>query len=222
MRIPPDLIEVIIGQLISATNSCDERDEWLRATSLVSTAWVSPSQRRFFSTVTFRTEARIQAWCSRIRPSDPHGVSRHVRLLQVEVASLDRLTVKAVLPHLASFAHLKRLQWMQEACIDDAWGILYTVVNLFPSLVDIDLSGLRGNMEILPTALPRLRLSSDRQPVDPSNFKHFKLHELVVSAVFMKEPVIPSPSFLEYCKTHLRVLDLTDWNISIASGTIPG
>lgn len=252
MHIPSEIIELIIGQLTTVTDGCRElRNRWLRTTSLVSTAWRHPSQRHLFFTITFRMTACVEAWCSRVRPFDPDGVSRHVRVLRFEARSLHLGTLEAALPHFTSFRYLtelnidwvhhgcsphfdisdialdilvpiftssadtlERLRWTQEATTDERWETLYIVANLLPNLADIDLSGFHGHIIIPPTALHRMHLFSGCGYPDPSAFKHFRFRELVISVVLAMRPTIPSPSFLEYCNTHLRVLDLTNWKFS--------
>ena len=80
----------------------------LRATSLVSTQWVDRSQHYLFSIVTLYREEHVREWCSRITP-DPHGVSRHVRVLDLRISALHRHFVKAALPNLTSFQNLQEL-----------------------------------------------------------------------------------------------------------------
>lgn len=73
--------------------------------------------------------------------------------------------------------------------------------------MDIDLSGAGEHCNytsIPPLTLPCIHLSSDYSPPpDPLAFKHFKFQGLKVV-----NSVPRSPQFLEYCRTHLRVLDL--------------
>lgn len=201
----------------------------LRATSLVSTRWVNHSQHYLFSTIVFSQEAHVWEWCSRIRPG-PRGVSRHVRVLKLKdhldiletalphltsfqnlqelvmyhgQADAGRVSLDVLVPIFSSFATtLKRLQWSQEATAPDARKALYTLTDLLPNLVEIDLSSVWSNRCLIrPPVLPRINLSSGRQPPDLLAFKHLKFQELW--ATF---PVPPLPQFLEYCCTYLRVL----------------
>jgi len=78
VRIPQDIIDLITDQLCLV--HCNRS---LRATSLVSTAWVNPSQRHlFFTGLRLYSSSGVQNWRSRIRPG-PHGIPRHVRVLQL-------------------------------------------------------------------------------------------------------------------------------------------
>jgi len=228
--IPRDIIDLIIDQLCLATSYPDSS---LRATSLVSTAWVNPSQRHLFSSLYFYSSSSVRKWCSRIRPG-PHGISRHVRALQlsspsvvsgileialrhftsfqnlreldimVDVMRQDRIEILA--PIVSSFAGtLKRLEWTQRgAGHGSTWKTLYGFVDLLPNLTEINLSGFYNDPLILPSALPCIRLSPKYQLPDLLAFKHIKFQKLELI-----DPIPPSPRFLEYCQNHLRVLDFT-------------
>jgi len=263
MYIPQDVVDLIIDQLVlpatvyrESLESKFERYTYLKATSLVSTSWVNPSQRHIFPVVSLHSTASMQKWCSNIRPG-PHGVSRHVRILRLLAPSLVSDNLATALPHLTSFQNLRelevgegfpnwgdwqdrrididrvsldvlvpifssfagtlnRLRWMQKDTPHETWKILYTLTDLLPNLIDIDLSGLdRSNLSIPPPALPRIyppivdvRKKIKNQlpvkPPDPLAFKHFKFQELKITG-----HVPPSPRFLEHCQTHLRILDFT-------------
>jgi len=248
MYIPQDVVDLIIDQLALPTTVYREsalswlkRRSYLKATSLVSTSWVNPSQRHFFSIVSLHSAASMQEWCSNIRP-DPHGVSRHVRVLRLRPPSLVSDNLKTLLPHLTSFQNLqeleigqafsyqsypdrrididrvpldllvpifssfagtlKRLKWTQRDTAHETWKTFYTLIDLLPNLMDIDLLGVDVDLPISPPALPRIYLSSVYQPPDPLAFKHFEFQELGIM-----DPIPLSPRFLEHCRTHLRVLD---------------
>jgi len=118
---------------------------------------------------------------------------------------ISRVSLNVLFPIFSSFADtLKRLQWTQKDPAHETWKILYTLTDLLPNLTDIDLSGVCDdyNLPILPPALPRICMSPENQPPDPLAFKHFKFKELKIV-----DSIPPSPQFLEYCQTHLRVLD---------------
>jgi len=246
MYIPQDIVNLIIDQMVLVKTvephfTLSERYRWLQATSLVSTAWVNPSQRQLFSTVDFYCRVSLEKWCSRIR-SGPDGISSHVRVLRLWAPSLSSDIIKFALPHLTSFRNLrelgigqvlsgersecidinpvfldilvpissfagtlKRLQWAHQGSAHETWKTLYALTDLLPNLTDIDLSCIDNSFLISPPTHPRIFLSSDCQPPDPFAFTHFKFQELGVG-----DSVPPSPQFLEYCKTHLRVLNL--WN----------
>lgn len=112
MYIAQDIVDMIIDQLSWSTSYPPEREEYLRATSLVSTVWVNRSQSHLFSSIRFYTSTIFLRWCSKIRP-DPRGVSRHVRALLFGGggygSSLLIPDMKAGLPHFASFKNLQQL-----------------------------------------------------------------------------------------------------------------
>jgi len=114
MYFPQDIVYVIIDQLVSvAVNDYhDYHLTWLQATSLVSTAWVNPSQRHLFSTINFYFSASVRKWCSRIRPG-PYGISRYVRVLRLGAPSLHPDILETALPHLTSFQNLRELDMGQ-------------------------------------------------------------------------------------------------------------
>lgn len=120
MYIPQDIVSLTIDQLVWETVGATQvasrygmvcpsmLARELRATSLVSTQWVDRSQHYLFSIVTLYREEHVREWCSRITP-DPHGVSRHVRVLYLRISALHRHFVKAALPNLTSFQNLQEL-----------------------------------------------------------------------------------------------------------------
>jgi len=107
MYIPQDIANLIVDQIISISKlHYYEYRECLQATSLVSTVWVNPSQRRLFSVVEFRSKAYLQKWYYGIKPG-PHGISRHVRVLRLW-GPIPYIP-KFALPHLTSFQNLRVL-----------------------------------------------------------------------------------------------------------------
>ena len=263
MRIPQDVVKIIIDQMVlDITSELDpeqdvtfEEDECLKATSLVSSAWVYPSQRHLFSTINFYNWPCVKAWCSRIKPG-PCGVSRHVRILRLwNRSSLCCGILESALPHFVSFTNLqeldvglvcglllrrsditrvsldilvpifssfsgtlKRLRWSGKLTADDAWEKICTLVDLLPNLVDLNLSSRHDDLTTPPTAPPCIHLPSVYQVPDVLAFKHFKFQELVVTDFI----ITPSPHFLEYCKTRLRVLDLRCWRTKTDLGRSTG
>jgi hypothetical protein len=209
----------------------------LQATSLVSTPWVHHSQRLLFSTVTLYAEADVRKWCSSIKPG-PRGLSRFVRVLNLGPQLLHSNILKIVLPHFTSFRNLreltmyrgradisrisldalipifssfattlKRLRW-DVATSYGAWEPLYTLTDLLPNLVEIELSGYPLDHRLVaPSSLRvariQLLLPPGDQPPDLLAFKHVKFQELRITV-----SVPPSPQFLAYCSASLRVLDL--------------
>lgn len=247
MYIPPDIIDLIIDQLVlDSAGSAPVEPRYsagyprslvpnLLAASLVSTHWVNRSQYYLFSTVKLYRKKHIVEWCSNIR-ADPRGVSRHVRVLQLGPQTLHSDVLESALPHLISFpnlrelvvshgesniarvsldvltpifssfaATLKELRWTN-VTTHDAWKTLYTLTNLLPNLVEIEVSKyLIDRRLITPPALPRIHLSlpPNDQPPNFFAFKYVKFQELTITNL-----VPPSPQFLGYCSTSLRVLDL--------------
>jgi len=118
--VPQDIVDLIIDQLCSTTLYCGS---FLRATSLVSTAWVNPSQRHLFSTLRLYSSSSVRKWCSRIRPG-PHGISRHVRVLQLSSRLVVSGTLETALPHFTSFRNLRELDIAGDAVRQNRIGIL--------------------------------------------------------------------------------------------------
>ena len=252
MYIPQDVVDLIIDQLV-LTEKCPWELRWsLKATSLVSTAWVNPSQRHIFFAINFYNNPSVQRWCSRIKP-DPYGLSRYVRVLRLWGVPLQSSSIlETALPHLTSFQNLqeldigreehwdridinctllevlapifssfsgtlKRIRWTQKDTGQDTWKGLYVLTNLLSNLTDLDLSGVDEDyLTFSPPAFPCLRLSHHTEPPDPFAFKHFKFRELkIVGFTPLSSP------FLEYCKTHLRVLDICAYGALGILGYVP-
>ena len=256
MHIPQDVWDLIIDQLISRGEDPWRIRKFLRAASLVSTAWVNRSQHHLFSTLAFIRRDILQNWCSRIRP-DPDGVSRHVRtlrLVNMRAASLPRPLLTDVLktasPHLTSFRNIQKLWvcnvdlgaasldvlipaissfagtlrwlgWTQEpGTIHKTWTTICTIVNLFPNLVDVFLSCSSATARHgIAYPLPRIQFPDgvELKHVDSFAFKYFKFQELVIRA-----SVPDSLRFFEYCRRHLRALDLRGLWIGAGELTLTG
>ena len=124
----------------------------------------------------------------------------------IERIDINRVSLDILVPIFSSFAStLKRLHWTQKVTTHETWKTLYTLADLLPNLMVIDLSGVYNSRDytpILSPTLPRIHSPSDCRPPDPLAFKHFRFQELIVM-----DSVPPSLRFLEYCHTHLRVLD---------------
>ena len=128
-----------------------------------------------------------------------------------ECIDINRISLDILVPISSSFAGtLRRLQWTQKAPAHETWETLDTLTNLFPNLIDIDLSRVDDHFSILPPTHPRICLPSDCQPPNPLAFTHFRFQELEV-----RDSILPSPRFSEYCKTHLRVLDIWTCDMEI-------
>lgn len=210
----------------------------LRATSLVSTHWVNHSQHYLFSTIALHLDAHVREWCSRIEPNPrgvsrhvrvlklrgetlhsdilepalPHFTSfRNLQDLGLDhdQTNLGGVSLDHLVPIFSSFgATLKRLQWSQGAITPNPWKTLYTLADLLPNIVELDLSRVQSNRCLIrPPNIPRINLSSGCQPPDLLAFKH-KFQELWVTV-----PVPSTPGFFKYCGTHLRVLDL--WGLRL-------
>jgi len=117
---------------------------------------------------------------------------------------ISRVSLNILVPIFSSCAStLRRLQWTQKYTAHETWKTLYTLTDILPNLTDIELSEISGSIPVTPSALPRIRFSSDSESPDPLAFKHFRFQELEVTRF---APV--SPPFLEYCQIRLRVLEL--------------
>jgi hypothetical protein len=124
-----------------------------------------------------------------------------------------------------SFADsVKRLIWTQDyeqtEWKESGWKTLYTVANFLPHLVDLNISGYYNDIKTLPSdpIHPRLRLSTHYPLPNPHAFDHFRFQELVITATMSDwELITPHSPFLKYCKSHLLVLDVTDWQMTLAS-----
>ena len=92
--------------------------------------------------------------------------------------------------------------------VHETWKTLYTLTDLLPNLTDIHLSDEHDEFSLPSSALPRIYLSSENEPPEPLALKHFKFRELKIM-----RSIPPSPPFLEYCQTHLRVLGLWGWDM---------
>jgi len=157
----------------------------------------------------------------------PDGVSRRVRaltLIKGPVCSpLVADILKTAFPHLTSFRNLQRLEiisslarilkrllWIQlHGTVHKTWTTISTIFNILPNLVDLSPSGsfVRADRGNAYSPLPRIQLSDDMEleHVDSLAFDHFKFQELRIGSLIPN-----SLSFLEYCRRHLRALDLRD------------
>ena len=114
---------------------------------------------------------------------------------------------------------LSKIMWKPEATTGAAWETLYPVENRLPEVVNIDLSGSDVDGATLFPTLPRIHLLSDRQTPSPYGFGgKFEFGELAISVELSIVPM--AISFLDYCKTHLRVLDL-DWGLNLMADEVP-
>ena len=254
MYIPQEVRDLIIDQLASVNEFYMRRRKFLRAASLVSTAWVNRSQHHLFSTVVFSQWRTMQEWCSRIEPGS-EGISRHVRALGLIQLQTDPPLVadvpKTAFPHLTSFRNLqsldvhridlnlvpldvlipiissfartlRQLLWTQEHdTAHRTWKTISTIANLLPNLVDLLLSDYSyyDSHGIAYPPLPRISLSRDLEleHADLLAFKHFRFQELHVDT-----SVPNSLSLFEYCRSHLRALDLKDMGIVVRELTLTG
>jgi hypothetical protein len=236
MYIPQDVVDLIIDQLALTMVEvyARERRRCLKATSLVSTVWVNPSQRHLFSTIEFDNDASVRGWCSRIKP-DPYGISRHVRFLRLCKQPLSSGILETAVPHLTSFQTLEELNVDWESRtekIDIDCPPLNVLTHIFSSLSGT-LKRL-GWMQtpitqdtwrvlcVLTNCLPNLMdldlLSFHHGPLVPPALPRIRLYgdELPDPSAFdhfkfqileIVDSISPSPPFFKHCQTHLQVLD---------------
>jgi hypothetical protein len=133
----------------------------------------------------------------------------------VDMININHASLNILVPVFSSLAGaLKRLRWIQTNTTQETWRNLYILTNLLPNLMDLNLSTFHGGLT-LPPALPRIHLSPDGEPPDPSAFEHFKFQELEIT-----DPIPPSSPFLEHCQTHLQVLGF--WGGDLEPGYVSG
>ena len=150
-----------------------------------------------------------------LKTAFPHLTSfRNIQTLEVYRVDLGVAPLELLIPIFSSFAGtLRRLLWIQMAdTVHKTWTTISAIVNLFPNLLDLILSGdsVSDGHGITCPPLPRIRFPDDVELahvdyVDSLAFKHFKFQELRVCV-----QVPNSSSLLEYCQSHLRALDLKD------------
>ena len=234
--VPQDIVDLIVDQLHSTALYCGNS---LRATSLVSTAWVNPSQRRLFATLHLYSSSAVQRWCSRIRPG-PHGISRHVRVLRLSSQLVVSGILETALPHFASFQNLRELDIAGEAVrqnrirIDVLVPLLSSSAGTLKRLQctqDFQKGAPRDStwesLYALANSLPNLtgiNLSNVQiDPLTPPCARPcihlspgyqlpdlFAFKHIEFQKLVVIDPIPPSPRFLEYCQHHLRVLDFTN------------
>lgn len=238
MNIPQDIADLIVDQLISVVSD-SLRQECLRSLSLVSTVWVDRCQHYLFSTITLSHEFLVKKWFSRTRD----GVSKHVRALFLNRADFywsflvasdiqnplhiltsfqnlrelgvhdlyrDLPSLDVLTPIFSSFANsLRRLTWSPGRT---PWTTVTALIDLLPNLADLELAyySPRRTKQITSPPLPRIQLTYNVELADSLKFKHFKFQELSVHTLSF----FRSQSLLEYCRTHLRALDLRNMQIS--------
>ena len=232
MHIPQDVVDLIVDQL-SLSAGWKTRG-YLRAASLVSTAWVDRSQHHLFSTLTFYDTVKIERWCSRIKP-DPYGVSRHVRALTLGGGCSYTLfnprprvsDIETALPHLVSF---KSLQELMLGIVCTSLGVLAPIFSSSPGILklhrwarpDVDVYETWKDISTLADLLPNLThvsLSGYQEnsaihiqlSVNEGSslaINRFKFHELQIAF-----GIPHSLPFFETSGPHLQVLDLHEFDI---------
>jgi len=121
---------------------------------------------------------------------------------------ITRVSLDILVPIFSSFSGtLKRLRWSGKLTGQDAWKKICTLVDLLPNLVDVNLSSRHDDLTTPPAAPPCIHLPFVYQVPDILAFERYKFQKLVITDFI----ITPSPPFLEYCQTHLRVLDLRCW-----------
>jgi hypothetical protein len=236
MYTPQDVVDLIIGQLaLMIAELCpSERHRFLQATSLVSTPWVNPSQRRLFSTIDFHNSSSVRRWCSRIKP-DTYGVSRHVRVLRIWSEPLSSGVIKNALPHLTSFKNLQELSMGRVPYMGQIYtnctplDVLAPIFSSFAgSLKRLQWTQKRTgqeawrNLYVLTNLLPNLMdldLSSSRDGLTLPLLPRIRLsskdeppdpsafEHFKFRELEVVDSIPPSSPFLEYCQIHLQVLD---------------
>ncbi|KAF9642337.1 hypothetical protein BDM02DRAFT_3273503, partial [Thelephora ganbajun] len=161
---PQELVDEVIGRLFDIL---EEDNPWqgfsrcfcprrhgISDYSLVSRAWVNPTQKHHFSILHLDSSNTTNKWRARIAP-DPAGVSRHVRKLVLD--DLDLSDFEGFEAHMRAFTQVKSLTVMG---YEDA--SLYVTMECFPmksSLVELhvyELSATPLTITSLLAALPLL------------------------------------------------------------------
>ena len=229
--VPQDIVDLIIHQLCSATLYCGSS---LRATSLVSIAWVNPSQRHLFFILCLYSSSDVRKWCSRIRPG-PHGISRHVRVLKLSSRFVVSGIPETAHPHFTSFQNLRELDIGGDAVRRNRIAILVPLLSSSAGTLkrlqctqewhkgatrDSTWESLYALANSLPN-LAEINLSDVYiNPLTPPcalpcihlSPGHqlpdlFAFKHIKFQKLELIDPIHPSPRFLEYCQHHLRVLD---------------
>ena len=240
MHIPQDIVGLIVDRLVSVTSGEERRwclrvlslvsTTWVDRCQhhLFSTVdfsyresvedWCStfrPSPdgvSRHVRVLSFtRQEYSLPLVTDVLKTALPHLTSfRGLQGLEVDYIDFNHVSLDIIILAISSFAGtLKRLMWCHRGdAVHDAWTSISTVANLLPNLEDLSLESYppyNNNPRIAHPPLPRIQLSHHAKDIDPLGFKHFRFQEL---RVILSTP--HSPAVLEYCRTHLRALDLTD------------
>jgi hypothetical protein len=136
---PQELVDQVIDELfvlVERGNRYRDHSEHLRDSSrdvpdisnysLVSRAWVSPTQKHHFSSLHFDCPETLEEWCACIAP-DPAGVSRHVRELVLDdLDPSDLEDLEGFEEHIFAFTRVECLTI--KSCYD---GVI-----LFPSIME--------------------------------------------------------------------------------------
>ena len=132
LDLQPWCISPKTSQTSSSTNCVGRRRTVLGPSELlhcqVSTAWANPSQCHLFFTLCLYSSSDVRKWCSRIRPG-PHGISRHVRVLQLLAQLVGSGTLQTALPHFASFQNLQELEIIGDTMHRDRIDILVPLLS---------------------------------------------------------------------------------------------
>jgi len=137
--------------------------------SLVSKAWVYPTQKHYFSTVEFDCPALLKKWATRI-PADPTGVSRHLR--DVALFSLDSEYFDGFEDHLDAFTRIECLTFHECDGVLQRPRIMEWFVAKGSSLVELRISSSPVTPHLITSllaVLPLLRSLEIHNFTDPGD-----------------------------------------------------
>ena len=117
--------------------------------SLVSRAWVGPTQKHHFSALHLDYRSMLEKWLTRI-PPDPTGVSRHVRKLVL--GCLNPVKLEDVVVHLHAFTRIECL--MVNSC---SYSLHHPSILEWFSTIGSSLTELRiNNSPVAPCVITSL------------------------------------------------------------------
>ena len=218
MEVPLDVVEEIIGHLPPLNN------EWLRNCSLVAKSWIRPSQQRIFEVVDIRPQ-NLRSWLRNISPANI-VLLEHVRELSYgespkrvippayyalrdylpSFRQLRRLTL--VYAHIPSYPdHIEALSAFQHtvsaislSSCNTTKGALLTLINYFPNLACLQLSGLGYIQEegpmlplsrtVFKTLYAIARPTGTLDPLEELSKLGLRFEEVAVTN-FLREPTWP-------------------------------
>jgi len=160
-RIPPEIIDEILGHLIT-----DSAAASLRSCSLVSRSWVPPCQRHIFRTVVFASND-VDRWFKTF-PVPEESPARHVRDLRIWIGGHTRVPEK-IFECTPWFTNMRNLYllgyWGSPALrIPSVWRLPLSVTSLTVNTNVVTLIQIRDILAQLPN-LNDLSLSGSLVPV---------------------------------------------------------